>query len=680
MTFPADHNPRGTPTCDCGYPAVGHRPKHIPRSWPICDCGAYAERHRVLHRFKPAPNGLCECGLKETNHIKPQTSKYRHEYIGIDGEGMGRNPHRYILLTAADEYGHTYTHEDMRGIRTVDALQFIIDNLQDSRVFAYGFGYDTTCILRDLPNEAIFRLLRPSLRYERGRLRPVQWNGFKLDWLQGKLTIQQKGRRVAIWDLVKFFQSTFVKALENWGIATLDIEAMKQKRGRFRERDMPKVRAYCRDECIQLAKLARKLIETHRSCDLTLRSYYGPGSTASVALSKMSVLDYRGEVPDAMVRPVACGFFGGRFEHSFMGPVSEVWGYDISSAYPYQLYQLPCLACGEWRHETFPNSRRDTLPRALSRCRTAIVRYEYKADAVRPWAPFPHRANDGSISYPGTSSGWVWLPEIQAAIRGGFTRLRILEAWIYDTPCNHRPFADIARYYRNRYEIGKDAAGIVLKLAINSCFGKTCQSKGKNPKFQCWVWAGLVTSGTRAQLLDMMRQTDLSNVIGLATDGLFSRVKLDCALPIDTGTFDLPKPLGGWEEKHYPDGMLFLKPGIYCSLSKDGDVKARGVGRKALSDARDDLIATWDAGKREYVIRVDRFFGAKTTIGPKLKRSERYGQWLKVPIHIAFKCPNRSEDMGLLHQSEPSAPYSAARLSEEKKEALIADAIDWEQP
>lgn len=299
--------------------AEHHRPSHSPRAWPVCTCGALAIRHRVKHRHR-GTGELCECGLPKANHLAE--SGYRYEYVGIDGEGMGRKPHRYVLLTAADEGGKTWTHEDLKGIKSVDALQFIIDSLHDARVFSYGFGYDITCIVRDLPNSTIHALLRPSLRYERGRLRAVKWNGFELDWLQGRFTIKQKSRRVVIWDLVKFFQCTFVKALESWGIATLDIESMKQRRGSFRKVELPRIRSYCRDECVQLAALARKLIETHRNVGLTLQSYYGPGSTASVAITKMGALEFREEPPEEMKRAIACAFFGGRFEHSVMGRVT----------------------------------------------------------------------------------------------------------------------------------------------------------------------------------------------------------------------------------------------------------------------------------------------------------------------------------------------------------------------
>lgn len=354
----------------------------------------------------------------------------------------------------------------------------------------------------------------------------------------------------------------------------------------------------------------------------------------------------------------------------------SVWGYDISSAYPYQLYQLPCLKCGEWKHV----EGKAKVKQSLRSVTTALIRYRYTGRHRDAWAPFPHRNAKGSICYPYTSEGWIWLPEILAARALEWGRLEVLEAWVYSTPCTHRPFADVAKYYRRRVELGKDAAGIVLKLAINSCYGKLAQSKGPNPKYQCWIWAGLVTSGTRAQLLTAMGcASKPSDIIAVATDGIYSKKRLDLPKPIDTGTFDLPKPLGGWEEKEYPEGMLFVKPGIYTTLGK-GDIRARGIGRRALEKAKNDLIKAWDRGEREFGVKVDRFHGAKTCINAKFRRSPRYGQWTKFPIRIAFTCPNRTEKMGLLATEGMSHPYMRSVLSPEKREALIHEAIEYEQP
>src|SRR5690348_17906092 len=79
--------------------------------------------------------------------------------------------------------------------------------------------------------------------------------------------------------------------------------------------------------------------------------------------------------------------------------------------------------------------------------------------------------------------------------------------------------------YTTLFRSGKDGAGIVLKLGTNSTYGKTAQSVGSAP-FRSWIWAGNITSGTRAQLLRAMRSEE-------HTSELQSPVHLVCRLLLE---------------------------------------------------------------------------------------------------------------------------------------------------
>lgn len=678
-----DHRPRAIPLCTCGVAAVDHRPKHNPSAWPICECGAAAVRHRVRH--KPSHNGHCECGLPVTQHLlrspSEQGKEYTHEFVGVDGEGLGRNPHRYVLLAAGNDAGtHWYT-EDTRGLSTVQCLDFFL-GLPKCRLFSYAFGYDLTKILQDLDNESLYTLMRPSLRHRSGWERrkgpePVSWEGYELNFLNGRFSVRKDRKLKVIWDVFKFYQCAFVTALERWNVCDTDyIARMKLRRGQFTMAEYDEIKRYCFTECTMLARLVKRLVNAHNDAGLTLQSYYGPGSTASVALRHMGIRDLRGRQPEDMKDPVARAFFGGRFEHRVIGMVKgPVYGYDISSAYPYQLYQMPCLHCGEWYY-----TRR---ARDLTSATTALVSYEYAGKPKDAWAPFPVRDKNGTICFPYRARGWTWLPEYMAAKRH-FGNVTFRGAWVYETACQCVPFDTVARYYRRRYELGKDAAGIVLKLAMNSIYGKLAQSTGMAPPFQSWVWAGLVTSGTRAMILDLMAAAPRkSDILAIATDGVFSKRRLDCPKPVDTGTFDLDKPLGGWEEKVYSQGVFFVKPGMYFSPELDAEViRARGVGRRALLENRAAIISAFQRGERSTEVSgVARFFGLKSCISPTRKRSPLYGEWRDdLRLKVDFSCPNRMPDMRLKKTDYESYPYRKSQLNREKEQAITEDVIDYEQP
>lgn len=434
-----------------------------------------------------------------------------------------------------------------------------------------------------------------------------------------------------------------------------------------------------------MAALARNLIDAHNKAGLTLRSYFGSGSSAAAMLKKMGIDKVMRTGPKAMDHAVSCAFFGGRFEHSVIGEIDgPIYGKDISSAYPYQLWQLPCLACGKWEHTT--DRKR------IDGAKAACVRYGLGASPGLPWGPFPFRLKNGSIVFPSTSGGgWVWRDEY---IQGEkiFPNVHFREAWIYHSDCEHRPFERIPEWYRERLRIGKEGAGIVLKLALNSCYGKLAQSVGVDPPFQSQIWAGMVTSGTRAQILELMgKHRDLSNVLMIATDGIYTREKIESPIPLYTNTGEIygkdqdkPKPLGGWESKDIPNGMFAARPGIYFPLDLSPKelaktIRARGVGRGSLIANWEKTVAAWRARESSVKIaKVSRFIGAKSSISvswngetPSFSRSPLYGQWIEKPIEMTFDpLPKRERinadntlEMRSFNSDLESVPYNKGVMS-----------------
>jgi len=373
----------------------------------------------------------------------------------------------------------------------------------------------------------------------------------------------------------------------------------------------------------------------------------------------MGIRERKRETPEIMRRPVAQAFFGGRFEHSVIGPIAApIWSYDISSAYPYQCRFLPCLDHGKWR---LTKQQKD-----LENCRAALVHYSLGNPKIEQrWAPFPHRDSDGNICYPTQSGGgWIYKDEFLFGQKV-FPYVQFIEAYILESDCDCVPFHLIPEFYKERVRIGKEGAGIVLKLGPNSVYGKLAQSVG-NPRYQCWLWAGMITSGCRAQMLQLMSlHKNLDNLLAIATDGAYTREKIITPVPLDTGTFEkdlidekskhVNKPLGGWEEKECGGkGVFFARPGIYFESGltiADAKqlVRARGVGRASLVEHARILIQAWTDGEDGFTLpqQLDRFCGAKTSThlkGQEVIRSERYGQWVKQPITLSFNpFPKRSK-------------------------------------
>ncbi len=650
------------------------------------------------------------------------------EWYGIDGEGKGRHYHRYTLLATSDEYrGEERWIENQEGLSTEQCLEFILDfpGPEKARIFAFSFNYDLTMMLRDLPAKALYRLFRPELRQppansKNHTLYPVLWKDYKLnlqgtcfkvsrlDWNEEKQKYTTKQR--TIWDIFKFYQMKFTSALVEWKIGSKEqiekIAAMKEQRGDFDKLSDTEIRNYCLSECSELAQLARKLVESHKAIGLKLNKFYGAGSSASCMLTLLDVKDKRGDVPEAMREPIAQGFFGGRFENSVIGSIEgAVWGYDISSAYPYQLAFLPCMIHGKWR---LTSKEKD-----IQNSKTALVRYTLPRNEgmERAWGPLPFRTDDGNIVYPLSSGGgWVWRDEYLAAQRM-CPWIGFVEAWVFEGGCDcPKPFEEIPRYYVRRLAIGKEGPGIVMKLGMNSVYGKLAQSVGK-PQFQSWVWAGMITAGCRAQLLDLMNQhQDPWNVLAVATDGIYSREKIETSAPKDTGTFDAlndkgeraDKPLGGWERKLVEKGAFFARPGIYFPNNPTDEelkaVRARGIGRAAMHETHGKMVEAWDNDQETIVVssnKLVRFYGAKTAVSKTAngyRKLPTYGQWRKreivtslTPLPKRMRILKREGRHAKLQcfsfgENRISAPYDRGMINESIVEALMSTQEQIEQP
>lgn len=560
----------------------------------------------------------------------------KRRWIGVDGEGMGRAPHRYVMLASSEND----VIEDRGGLGTKACLDFLLQFAgRDARVCGYYLSYDWTMILKDLPDFALYTLLRPELRARAqevgGGFDRVKWKGYTLHYLAGAMWIRRGDKRVTVWDLGKYYQGPFVGALEDWGLADEvrpQIEAMKKRRAAFTWRDRNQVREYCLSECRALADLAECLERAHDDAEIKVRAWHGPGSTAGALLAHEQISQKLGPpLPPEVRKAAAIAYYGGRAEISCNGAIKRpVFEYDITSAYPFHATQLPCLVHARWgvtkREKDLKYGRAAIVFGAIDRVNS-------------DWGPLPVRLDTGAIVYPiGGAAGYWYQDEWQVA-REAFNGLRFDHAFVLHTDCDCRPFDFLRALFDRRLMVGKKTGeGRILKLALNSVYGKLAQKIGP-AQYASSIWAGMITSGTRAQLLRHMLAHDrLDNVLMLATDGVYS------GEPIDV---EGAPHLGGWERVDHPDGMTLVRPGIYWT--GNGVVRARGLGREALAVAREVFTEALASG----VDRVELpprtvFGGARLTVYATesgLRRSTRYGQWHKIPTRVSLAPhPKRTPD------------------------------------
>jgi hypothetical protein len=654
-------------------------------------CGELKSKHRAPRVREDTRRGRARPNRpRRSSGNRGGSKKKKQVIIGIDGEGhdLPDGRHIYTLLCAVDERGEVVGEvENQKGLSTTECLEMLLALPTNALRFVFMGSYDFTKIIEELPTEDIYFIMHPDSRVTRHcKACKFKWKRdlkqcprcgskqrravrshqvvtkdrhgttlgpYTFDWFNGSFTIGRPGKgkkkRCRVWDVFKFFQSSFVKAIEAWDVASRDqikrIGEMKAQRGSFATVNPDQIREYCREECFLLALMMRKLITACADAGISLQRYDGAGSIASSLLKQNAIQDFMGppleDLTPGLEEAVMSAYFGGRFENSIVGHITQpVNAYDISSAYPYALSQLPCLACGAWELVT-----KDVM-RQVKGATLAVVNFEVRSLPLEErsqiaWMPLPCRTESGSICFPSGFSGWAWKPEILAALRGWREYIKVKQAWIYRTECDHRPWTWMPLAYRQRTEWGSDGKGMVMKLGVNACAGKTMQNVGDPPPFKSWVWGGMTTATTRAQALDAICAcTDRWNMLAIATDGVFTTENLKLPKPVDTGTSDLKKPLGGWDAKEHPT-VFFVKPGMYFDDTKHL-MRARGIGRQELTDYKDRLVeafASWDR-QSPIVIKVvsRRFYGARTSVQMRSSCSACKATWQGTPWKTCPKC------------------------------------------
>ena len=563
------------------------------------------------------------------------------QFIALDGEGFTdpHGTHIYNLLAASDG---TYIHDDL-GLDTEACFDYLIglkERYPDATFVSFYFSYDVNMILKDLDYELIDLLRTNGFCY--------CWSdedeyGYKIEYFprkhfricKGKRTINTGSRSfdteisITIWDVFGFFQSGFVKALSSFGIGTDDelahLASMKGSRSDFDTISFDKVLEYNALECKLLVDLMDKLDTSLNTAGINLHIWNGAGAVAAALMGKYDVKSHRHVPSKDFELPVHSAYFGGRIQALKVGIIDvPVYGHDLVSAYPSTIQYLPSLA--KCREVLLDGSDFDPVAYPY-----AVWRISWRLPHNTLVCPFPFRLPDGSVEYPSSGSGYYWTCEIDTALKHFPASCFQIDTGYAFIPSeeykDYEPFGFVPVLFaqRNRFKAESNHAQLVLKLGLNSLYGKTAQGigyNGKRPSFQSYIWAGLVTAGTRSRMLDLA-MSDPDSVVTFCTDGLYTTRPL---------AEDNRKVLGGWECEHY-DNMFILKAGFY-SCDKDGE---RYVSR--LRGFRSDE-ADWDIMRSEWLengVLGSCTFPSRSFIGMKSSTDlSTWRQWIDSTKTLSF--------------------------------------------
>lgn len=552
--------------------------------------------------------------------------------------------HDYVLLTVGDQS----LHKNGEKLDHNDVFRFLYDQFLDNPGAAFvGFylGYDFSQWFQSLPELAGWKLFHkegiasrqptnPELKYpfpvyvqKRWEIDILGMKRFKLrphvpkrDWPNCEVAHKSPtqieecaagAHRKHPWkwmyvcDAGGFFQTSLMNAInpkkwptpivseEEWRI----LQTGKDNRATAAfDDDMIRYNVL---ENEVLARLMAKINEGFVADGIKLarNQWFGPGQAAQAWLRLIGAPtgeEVRAVTPDYALDAAQATYYGGWFETFVHGLIpGTTYGYDINSAYPYAIANLPCLLHGTW---TQGHGR----PRKLKPDNYRMIYGRF--EGADPYiGTMPHRDRNGSISRPRETTGWHWQHEVDAARRAGMIKRVTITEWAEYEPCDcPKPIAAIEDLYQSRITVGKESAwGKSKKLVYNSCYGKMAQSVGM-PKFSNAIYASLIVSTCRTMILEAIAtHPDKTKAVAMiATDGIYFLTPHP-SLDIDKNA------LGKWGPEDH-ENLSILMPGLYWDDESRESVrngsnlklKSRGVSGKYLAAFIDVFDAKWDRLRR----------------------------------------------------------------------------------
>lgn len=528
------------------------------------------------------------------------------QFVSYDGEGYGD---RYVLL--ANSLGSRMVNPN--GLSTDDCLEFLSErySVQTKRVF-FSFNYDINHILRDVEDEVLQDLLANRI---------VDWHGYKLQYFPGKIFVVNGFK---YYDTFGFFQTSFINVVEQIlgkEYVSEGLRAGKEARGEFETWDIERIIAYNDEELQLLVKIMDKLRSAFYDIGVYLKEWYGPGAVANYWFKEHGITPKEKHTTTSLLA-LNSAYYGGRFEQVSLGKIAPIYEYDIHSAYPAEMSELPYFLEFK-KSKTFVDT-----PYSLWKVSFDFREYEI-SERSKTFYPLPMRSRDGRICFPLVGKGWYWYPEIKLVLDYfPDAKLTFHEGYIATT--EGKPFSWVRELYdyRQRLKEAGNFSQYAIKVGINSLYGKCAQRVGSNAYFSL-SWAGYTTSATRAKLARAGYDNGSEKIIGFATDAIFSTSPLDLPLTND---------LGDWEACRFDSG-LFLQSGVY-RLQNNGEKPNDRYRGSPLRRGIDNLIEQLSSNPSQYpTIKIGRFISHLLAIrAPKAYQPYRL-QFVQVPFEMKIDAP-----------------------------------------
>lgn len=498
---------------------------------------------------------------------------------------------------------------------------------------------------------------------------------YTLTYINGKfLSIKDDNRHsYTHFDISQFFNTSLNNASKDW----LDIEKKDLDPTKAKQYDWEKVCEYAKRDAFITQQLWKKFVELgEHKLGIPLGK---PISTGYIAQNVVfNELYNKPKWGSSQFQDMARkAYHGGRFEVYRRGFFDNVIGLDINSAYPFHMAKMPDLNSCDI--QVIGGSVEKII-----QADWGFVDCTVTTDKNRNIQPFPIKHDQ--VFYPALNQKRITVTkeEFLFALDNNYLKdydiHKIGIVWENDNP--KRPFSYLADWYEDRNEYKSkieqkndmnDKFQYILKVIMNSTYGKTCQITEKHerledkdftPNKRQFVtegynnemlkgyyeagdlfnpfYASYITALTRLQLhkavLDLGMEKD---TIMLATDCLM--IESDSIKQNQIDSMLEPKKLGKWDFD-YEGSAFVIGSGVYDVMNDDKIIKLARRGfrevtkewdswRQAARKSNGEIVLTNERPARfkEWLLheghpRPAEFFEAERTLVPNFDKKRNWNQ------------------------------------------------------
>jgi hypothetical protein len=400
----------------------------------------------------------------------------------------------------------------------------------------------------------------------------VMYENYKLGYLRPKMFTINKGKKTIfftdLWFMYKLsLENASAEFLNKHKIDNIDGNLLNTKLT-YWIKNLDDIIKYCKQDAKLTADLGKFLLYKLRELKLPAPKFF----TSHASLSKQF---FRKEcrIPSVKYIPLNIldiayhTYFGGRFEVLQKGYFDKLYYYDINSAYPATIRDLPSLKHGTW-YKSYEIPKKET-----------IGFYKVIVDIPKSYvSAYPIKWKNLLIFPDGVFENWLTWYEVNL-LKPYIVSLEY--GYEYEPASNeYYPFRKAIDYLfslKAKYKGNNPVFYWIFKIVMNSLYGcfiekhKKLDGSLESGILFNSVYASIITAKTRYKLLKDVNKKNWKNIVAFHTDSVISTVPLK--------SLKLDDKIGNWSLETIDKGIILLT-GVY-QIGKQ--IRKRGFSKPDIN-------------------------------------------------------------------------------------------------